>query len=75
MRGVFSILGLVLVVLVVGLLAKKQLTSISGPPVPASVTSGTPAPSSGTPQQQVQQFQRAVQESMQAPPRAEPESK
>ena len=74
MRGVFSILGLLLVVLVVGLLAKKQLTSIAGPPVPAPVTSGTAAPSSGTPQQQVQQFQRAVQESMQAP-RPEPESK
>lgn len=69
MRAVFSVLGLLLVVLIVGLLAKKQLTSVAAPPTPApaATANGNPAPPSGTPQQQVQQFQRAVQQSMQAP--------
>lgn len=73
MRAVVSVLGLLVVVLIVGLLAKKQLASVPAP-APAAVSSGTPAPLSGTPQQQVQQFQRAVQDSLQAP-RPEPESK
>lgn len=75
MRAVFSVLGLLLVVLIVGLLAKKQLAGGPAPAVPAAVSSsGTPAPLTGTPQQQVQQFQRAVQDSLQAP-RPEPDDK
>jgi hypothetical protein len=74
MRAVFSVLGLLLVVLAVGLLAKKQLTTVAAPATPAVVSNGNPAPPTGTPQQQIQQFQRAVQESMQAP-RPEPDIK
>ena len=69
MRAIFSILGLLLVVVTVGLLARKQLASVPAPPAPAAVAApGTvmPAPT-GTPQQQVRQFQQAVQETMQQP--------
>jgi hypothetical protein len=74
MRAVFSVIGLLLVVLVVGLLAKRQLTTVVAPAAPAVVSNGNPAPPTGTPQQQIQQVQRAVQESMQAP-RPEPDIK
>jgi len=65
MRAIFSVVGLLLVVMIVGLLAKKQLTSV---PAPAGTgpSAGVVAPA-GTPRQQVQQFQQAVQESMQQP--------
>jgi hypothetical protein len=75
MRAIFSVVGLLLVVAIIGLLAKKQLTG--GPaPAPASGSTGTAgvvAPA-GTPKQQVQQFQRAVQDTMQQP-RPMPEEK
>jgi hypothetical protein len=74
MRAVFSVLGLLLVVLIVGMLAKKQLTSLPAPATPSAAANGNPVAPSGTPQQQVQQFQKAVQESMQAP-RPEPDAK
>jgi hypothetical protein len=74
MRAVFSVLGLVLVLLIVGLLAKKQLTSVPAPAAPSAAANGNPAAPTGTPQQQIQQFQKAVQESMQAP-RPEPDTK
>jgi multidrug efflux pump subunit AcrB len=65
MRAVFGILGLVVVVAVVGLLAKKQLGSATAPlpAVPgAPAAAGVPA---ATPQQQVQQFEQALQGAMQ----------
>lgn len=74
MRAVFSVLGLVLVVLVVGLLAKKQLTSIPAPASPSATANGNPAAPTGTPQQQLQQFQKALQDNMQAP-RPDPDAK
>jgi hypothetical protein len=74
MRGIFSVVGLLLVVAVVALLAKKQLTSVAAPQAsPGSPEAAAVAPA-GTPRQQVQQFQHAVQESMQAP-RPEPDTK
>lgn len=67
MRAVFSVLGLLLVVAIVGLLARKQLASVPAPTAAPAAASGNPVPLSGTPQQQIQQFRKAVQESMQAP--------
>jgi hypothetical protein len=67
MRAVFSVLSLLVVVVIIGLLAKKQLGSMAGPPalpvVPgaAPVEAGKPV----TPQQTVQQFQKAVESQMQ----------
>jgi hypothetical protein len=67
MRAIFSVLGLLIVVAVIGLLAKKQMTSIARPPA-ISAAPGSPAPlvaPGATPQQTVQQFQQAVQGQMQ----------
>jgi hypothetical protein len=63
MRAVFSILGLVVVVAIVGLIARKQLTAGVAPASGGSVA-GVAAPT-GTPKQQVEQFQNALQGAMQ----------
>ena len=71
MRAVFGILSLLVVVAIVGILARKQLGAVApvaGPPPVAAP--GTMAPPTGTPQQQVQQFQQAVQGAVQQAPRA-----
>jgi hypothetical protein len=64
MRAVFSVVGLLLVVAVVALLARKQFASV---PAPAGVASPAAAAPGATPQQQVRQFQQAVQQQMQQP--------
>jgi type II secretory pathway pseudopilin PulG len=65
MRAVFTVLGMVVVLAIVGMLAKKQLSAGVAP-------SATGAPSAATPQQQVQQFRNAVEGAMQ-PPRPMPD--
>lgn len=74
MRGIFSVVGLLLVVAVVALLARKQLTPVAVPQASPGSPEAAAAVPVGTPPQQVQQFQQAVQESMQAP-RPEPDTK
>jgi hypothetical protein len=64
MRGIFGVVGLLVVVLIVGVLAKKQLSAGVAPPVREGTPAGVVAPS-GTPQQQVKQFEQAVQGAMQ----------
>ncbi|WP_298926819.1 hypothetical protein [uncultured Ramlibacter sp.] len=65
MRAVFGILSLLVVVAIVGMLAKKQLSSAVAPlPVVPGAPVGAAAPAA-TPQQQVQQFEQAVQGAMQ----------
>ena len=79
MKVVFSVLSLLIVVAVVGMIAKKQLTTSSArlpetPGAAAAAPDPSNAPASApaaTPQQQVQQ---AVQGLMQQP-RAMPEGK
>jgi hypothetical protein len=67
MRGVFGILGLLVVVAIVGVLAKKQLgagvapTATSTAAVPGGPAINTAAP----PKQQVEQFKQAVEGAMQ----------
>ena len=63
MRGVVSVLGLVIVVAVIGMVAKKQLTAVA--PAPATTVAGQPAAAS--PQQQVQQMRQAAEAAMQSP--------
>jgi len=69
MRGLFSVLGLLLVVAIVGLLAKKQFSAMSQASAPPSAVSapapGTVVMPSGTPQQQVRQVEQSVQGLMQ----------
>ena len=66
MRIVFGVLSLLVVVAVIGILAKKQLGAVA--PVAAHATAGAPAgmaAPTGTPQQQVQQFRQAAEGAMQ----------
>jgi Na+-transporting methylmalonyl-CoA/oxaloacetate decarboxylase gamma subunit len=66
MRVVFGVLSLLVVVAIVGLLARKQLGATAPVAAPASTpASGSMAAPAGTPQQQVRQFQQAVQGAMQ----------
>lgn len=63
MRTVFSVLGLVIVVAIIGMVAKKQLTAIA--PAAGTTAAGQPAPAA--PQQQVQQMRQAAEGALQAP--------
>ena len=68
MRIIFSVLSLLIVVAIVGLLAKKQLTAAAPASLPAATAApGTMAAPTGTPQQQVQQFKQAVESAIQQP--------
>jgi hypothetical protein len=62
MRAMFGVLGLLVVVAIVGLLAKKQLGAATAPRMPDAAGHSAPAAS---PKQQVQQFEQAVQGAMQ----------
>jgi hypothetical protein len=65
MRAIFGVLALLVVVAIVGLLAKKQLSAGVAPP-PSGAVPGAMAPAA-TPTQQVRQFEQAVQGAMQQP--------
>ena len=69
MRGVFGILGLLVVVAIVGVLVKKQLGSGVAPaPATTAAVPGSPAiDTSAPPKQQVEQFKQAVEGAMQQP--------
>lgn len=69
MRGIFGIVGLLVVLAIIGVVAKKQLSSGA---TPAASVSGAPT-LTGTPKQQVDQFQQAVQGAMQQTPRTTPD--
>ncbi|MDM0013314.1 hypothetical protein QTH87_12795 [Variovorax sp. J22P168] len=71
---VFGVIGLLLALLIVGLLAKKQLSSVASPvlpPLPAA-TGSVPA---GDARAQSQQIQRQIRQSLDAAtqPRAMPD--
>ncbi|MDB5956474.1 hypothetical protein [Ramlibacter sp.] len=63
MRGIFTIVGLLVVLAVVGFTAKKQLSAGVAPVLPGSTASAPAA----RPQQQVQQYKSAVESAMQQP--------
>ena len=78
MRVIFGVLGLLIVVAIVGMVARQQLSAVSKP-LPGV---GAPAGSAGqgdapaaTPKQQVQQFQKAVEGAVQQGPRTVPDEK
>ncbi len=65
MRIVFGALSLLVVLAIVGVLAKKQLGAVApAAPQPAPAAGAVAVPT-GTPQQQVQQYQQAVQGAVQ----------
>lgn len=73
MRAIFSVVGLLVVVAVIGLLAKKQLSSLGQVPseaaggvtLPASPPGTTPAQRS---QQMQQQMKQAIEQAQQPRP-------
>ncbi|MBX3587554.1 MAG: hypothetical protein KF796_13015 [Ramlibacter sp.] len=65
MRAIFGVLGLLVVVLIVGMLAKKQLSAVSAPPAMPAGVSVPAAPPGATPQQQVDQYKQAVEGALQ----------
>lgn len=65
MRGIFSILSLLVVVAIVGVLVKKQLSPVPVKVAPADGALVLPALASGaTPRQQSQQIQQQLRESL-----------
>jgi hypothetical protein len=58
----FGVVSLLIVVAIIGVVAKKQLTSV---PAPAASTSGGVTVPTGTPKQQVDQFKQSVESAMQ----------
>ena len=67
MRIVFGVLSLLIVVAIVGVLAKKQLSASSGanaPAAAAAAAAGVTVPT-GAPKQQVEQVRQAVENAMQ----------
>ncbi len=74
MRIIFGVLSLLVVVAIVGLLAKQQLSPRAAAESSRSAPEeGTGVPLRGTPQQQVQQFKQAVQGAMDQQPRQIPD--
>jgi hypothetical protein len=71
MRILFGVLSLLVVVAIVGVLAKKQLSPAAAPS--SAAEPGAVAPLTGTPRQQVDQFQKAVQGAMDQQPRQMPD--
>lgn len=67
MRALFGVLSLLAVVVIVALLARKQLSSVAAPPVAGSGPPATGVAAPATPQQQVEQFKQAVEGALQQP--------
>jgi hypothetical protein len=65
MRAVFGIISLLLVLLIVGSLVKKQMAA-STLPSPALQTPGSAAPNAGTQREQAQQIQQQVKQAIDA---------
>lgn len=65
MRIIFGVLSLLVVVAVIGVLARKQLTAVAPTAQSAPAAEGTVVAPTGTPQQQVLQVQQAVQGALQ----------
>jgi hypothetical protein len=65
MRIVFGVLSLLVVVAIVGVLAKKQLQAVS-PSAPGTSAQGVTTPG-GTPKQQVEQVKQKVESILQQP--------
>ncbi|MDI1268790.1 MAG: hypothetical protein Q8M93_06425 [Polaromonas sp.] len=65
MRAIFGVLSLLMVVAIIGVLAKKQLSPAPVKLAPADAGLALPAPAAGaTPQQQSQQIQNQMRQSI-----------
>ncbi|AMM26342.1 hypothetical protein [Variovorax sp. PAMC 28711] len=65
---IFGLVGLLVAVLIVGLLVKKQFTSVAAPTLPPGPTTPSPAGSVKDQSQQIQQqYKQAIDAAMQQP--------
>jgi hypothetical protein len=68
MRALFGVLSLLILVAIVGVLLKKQLgTGVTPTAAQTGQPGATMAAPSGTPKQQVQQYEQALKGAMQQP--------
>ena len=68
MKAIFGVLGLVVVLAIVGLLAKKQLSTAVPPSMaPAQATGSGQGSAPVTPQQQLKQMQQGLEQTLQQP--------
>ena len=75
MRGIFSLLGLVAVLLVVGLLVKKQLQPSNTAGSQPKLTDTYVVVPTGTPRQQIEQIRQQLDTALQQPARTLPDEK
>lgn len=67
MKAVFSVVGLVVVLAIVGVLVKRQGGAFTARQSPAVVAPQSAAGGTGTPRNQVEQVRQAVDQLMQQP--------
>ena len=65
MRIVFGVLSLLVVVAIVGVLAKKQLGAVSPAPARSAPSADGVAAPTGTPKQQLEQVRQSVESAVQ----------
>ena len=76
MRMIFSVFSLLIVVAVIGFMAKKQIGSISAIKVPgAAASSAAPTGNAQQQSQRIQQQFKAAAEAAMQPARVEPETR
>ena len=63
MKAMFGLAGLLVVLAIVGVLAKKQLGAVTA--TPAGAATGAPTGPAATPKQQVEQFKQGVEAAVQ----------
>ena len=76
MKSMFSLVGLLLVLAIVGVLFKRQTATVVPPPQAATAQHNAadpgapalPTPPTGTPQQQVEQVKKALDQAVQSRP-------
>jgi Na+-transporting methylmalonyl-CoA/oxaloacetate decarboxylase gamma subunit len=72
MRAVFGILSLLVVLLIVGSLVKKQMAATTAPIPALQVPSASPSSPAATQREQAQQIQQQVKQAVEAQMQARP---
>ena len=65
MRSLFSVVGLLVVLAVIGVIASRQLSGLRAPPVAATALSGAAVPIQGTAAQLPAQYKQALEATLQ----------
>ncbi|MBI5277999.1 MAG: hypothetical protein HY854_16235 [Burkholderiales bacterium] len=75
MKAIFGVLGLVIVAVVIGMLAKKQVSSVAIPQVPVAPGQPAAAAPGTTPKQQMDQLKQGLESTLQQPRPGEEQGK